>query len=171
MNSTDETKYAVSVREKGNLFLFLWVKRTKVGDVYAFLPRPHDTSINAHASYHAGGRYHIKAHNMAGRNKIMYQQKQRPDQSFIGTEHVLEQTITLPNVRSIGLECVSSEFSDIFEISVQELETKTYVRVTSDLVSPGHSPHLVPGIRIIRQKEYPGHFPHLVFTLYEMPAC
>ena len=101
----------------------------------------------------------------------MYQQKQNPDQNFVGAEHVLEQTITLPNVRSIGLECDPSEFSEVFEISAHELETKTYVRVTSDLVSPGHSPKLVPGARVIRQKECRVYFPYIVFTLYEMLEC
>ncbi len=171
MNLTGERKCAIAIRDEGNLFLFLWVKRAMVGDVYAFLPRPHDSSINAHVSYHADGRYHIKSHSMAGRNKIMYQQKQKPDQNFIGAEHVLEQTITLANVRSIGMKYNPSEFSDLFEISVHELETKTYVRVTSDLVSPGHGPNLVPGARVIRQKECRSYFPYLVFTLYEMPEC
>jgi hypothetical protein len=106
---------------------------------------------------------------MSSRNKQMFQLKQKPDENFEGTEHLLEQTITLPNVRSIGHECDPNKFSEVFEISVSELETRTYVRVTSDVVSPGHGPNLVPGARVIRQKEYRDSFPFIVLTLYEMP--
>ncbi|MBI2802981.1 MAG: hypothetical protein HYX63_22395 [Gammaproteobacteria bacterium] len=166
--SVDE-KYAVAVRDGARLLLFLWIKRAATGDLYAFLPRPHCTSINAHASYLVDGKYHIKSHNMSGRNKIMYQQRQKTDQHFVGAENLLEQTITLSNARSIGHECNPTEFSEVFEISVPELETTTYVRVTSDVVSPGHSPNLVPGVRVIRQKEYRHSFPRIVLTLYEMP--
>ena len=132
-----EKKYAVAVRDGAYLFLFLWVKRSEAGDFYAFLPRPHDTSINAHASYHANGMYHIKSHDMSGRNKIMQQLRLKPDQNFTGTKHLLEQTITLANIRAIGQECDPNKFSEVFEIPVSELETRTYIRVTADLISPG----------------------------------
>ncbi len=171
METSIEKKYAVAVRDGTDLLLFLWVKHAVTGDFYAFLPHPHDTSITAHASYHANGRYHIKSHRIFGRNKIMYRQKQKPDQNFAGTEHLLEQTITLTNVRSIGQECDPSHFLEVFEIPVHELETKTYIRVTSDVVSPGYSPNLVPGVRVIRQIEYRYSFPCIVLTLYEMPEC
>jgi hypothetical protein len=108
---------------------------------------------------------------MSGRNKIMYRQRRKPDQNFEGAENLLEQAITLPNVRAIGYGCNPTGFSEVFEISVPELETRTYVRVTSDLVSPGYSPKLVPGARVIRQKEYRDSFPCIVLTLYEMPEC
>ena len=169
MKASVERKYAVAVRDGTSLLLFLWVKRSKTGELFAFLPRPHDTSINAHASYHTDGRYHFKSHDMSSHNKIMSQVKQKPDENFEGTEHLLEQTITLPNVRSIGHECDPNKFSEVFEISVSELETRTYVRVTSDVVSPGHGPNLVPGARVIRHKEYRDSFPFIVLTLYETP--
>ena len=164
-----EKKYAVAVRDGACLFLFLWVKRSEAGDFYAFLPRPHDTSINAHASYHANGMYHIKSHDMSGRNKIMQQLRLKPDQNFTGTKHLLEQTITLANVRAIGQECDPNKFSEVFEIPVSELETRTYIRVTADLVSPGYGPNLVPDARVIRQRDYRDSFPFIVLTLYEMP--
>jgi hypothetical protein len=165
-----EKQYAIAVRDEACLFLFMWVKwvkRPESDEFFAFLPRPHDTSINAHASYHANGRYHIKTHNMP---KIMYKQKRKPDRSFAGTENLLEQTITHAKVRSIGQKCDPNEFSEVFEIPVSELETRTYILVTADLVSLGHGPNLVPNARVIRQKEYRDVFPFIVFTLYEMPA-
>ena len=162
-----EKKYAVAVRDGAHLLLFIWVKRSD-GEFFAFLPRPHDKSINAHASYHADGSYHFKSHGMSKHNS-MRQEKQKPDQNFTGTEHLLEQTITLANVRSIGQDCDPNEFAEVFEIPVNELKTKTYIRVTADLVSRGHGPNLVPDARIIRQTNYEDSFPFIILTLYEMP--
>ena len=164
-------KYAVAVRDGACLFLFLWVKRSEAGDFYAFLPRPHDTSINAHASYHADGRFHIKSHDMSGRNKIMCQLKQKPDQNFVGAEHLLEQRIDQGGPRAIGQKCDPNAFSEVFEIPVSELGTgELNTHVSADLVSHGHSPNLVPNARVIRQKEYRDCVPFIFFTLYEMPS-
>ncbi len=59
-----EKRYAIAVRDGVHLFLFMcvkWTERLNAGEFFAFLPRPHDTSINAaHASYHADGGYHVK---------------------------------------------------------------------------------------------------------------
>ena len=163
-------KYAVAIRDGACLFLFLWVKRSEAGDFYAFLPRPHDTSINAHASYHADGRFHIKSHDMSGRNKIMLRLKQRPDQNFAGTEHLLDQRIDQAGPRAIGEECDPSAWSDVFEIPVSELGTSAHnTHVSADLISHGYSPNFVPNARVIRQREYRDSFPFIVLTLYEVP--
>ena len=161
--------YAVAIRDGADLFLFLWVKRSKSG-VYAFLPRPHDTSINAHASYHADGQFHIKSHEMSARNKIMSQLKQRPNQDFVGTEHLLEQRIDQASPRAIGEKCDPSAWSEVFEIPISELGNVAYIRhVSADLVSPGNSPNFVPNARVIKQIVYRKSFPFIVLTLYEMP--
>ena len=165
----DIEKYAVAVRDGFSLFLFLWVKRSKAGDFYLILHRPHDPKINAHASYHADGQFHVKTHDMSGRNKFMYLQKQKPDQNFVGTENLQEQTITLANVRSIGDDCDPNNFSEVFEIDASQLETKTFIRVTADLVSNNYGPNLVPNARIVKQSKFRHSSPFLVLTLYEMP--
>ena len=169
-----EKRYAIAVRDEAHLFLFLWVKWAKCsngGEFLAFLPRPHDRSINAHASYHADGGYHIKSHDMSNRNRIMRQLKQKPDQNFVGTAHLLDQRITKDGPRAIGQECDVGAFSEVFEIPVAELGTTVLnTHVSADLISSGYGPNLVPNARIIRQKEYRDLFPFLVFTLYEMPT-
>ncbi len=148
-----------------------WAQRSNAGEFFAFLPRPHDTSINAHASYHADGGYHIKSHDMSNRNRIMRQPKQRPDENFVGTAHLLDQRIDQKGPRAIGQECDLDVFSEVFEIPVGELGTTGLnTHVSADLVSYGHGPNLVPNARVIRQKEYRDVFPFLVFTLYEMPT-
>ena len=163
-------KYAVAIRDGACLFLFLWVKRSEAGDFYAFLPRPHDTSINAHASYHADGGYHIKSHDMSNRNRIMCQHKPRPDQNFAGTAHLLDQKIDQEGPRAIGQECDPGAFSEVLEIPVAELGTgQLNTHVSADLVSHGHGPNLVPNARVIRQRVYRDSVPFIVLTLYEMP--
>ena len=99
----------------------------------------------------------------------MRQLKQKPDQNFAGTENLVEQTITLANVRSIGDDCDPNEFSEVFEIDASQLETQTFIRVTANLVSHGHGSNLVPNARIVRQSKFRNASPFLVLTLYEMP--
>ena len=163
-------KYAVAVRDDGGLLLFLWVKCSEGGDFYGFLPRPHDTSINAHASYHADGQFHVKSHDMAARNKIMAQTRQKPDQSFVGAENLLDQTIRQRTSRDIGRLCDPREWSDVFEFHVSAIRSGAhYTRVSIDLVSPGCSPNFVPNVRIVSQRKFRTVVPFVVATLYEMP--
>ncbi len=163
----DET-YAVAVRDGERCFLFMWVKRADKGDFYVFLPRPHDTSINAHASYHADGRYHVKTHGLP---KIFYQQKQKPDATFAGTAHILDQTIRPSGPRSIGQECKRKDWSAVLEIPVSELADgrSRHTHVSADLVDDRSSPEFVPNARIICQSRYRDSSPYLVLTFYEMP--
>ena len=169
MTATIE-KYAVAVRHDDGLFLFLWVKCSEDGDFYGFLPRPHDPSINAHASYHADGQFHVKSHNMAARNRIMAQTRQRPDQDFVGAENLLDQTIRQGTSREIGLRCDPHEWSEVFEFHVSAIRSVPhYTRVSIDVVSTGCSPNFVPNARIVSQRKFRTVVPFVVATLYEMP--
>ena len=161
-------KYATAVRDGVHLFLFMWIKRSEAGDFYAFLPRPHDKTIDAHSSYHADGQFHFKSH---GTSKIMHRRKQKPDHGFAGTEHLLDQTIVQTGPRSIGQECDPGQWTEVFEIPVSDLddEASRSTHITADL-SDGHAkPELVPNARVIRQAQYRHSSPFLVFTFYEMP--
>ena len=171
-----ERKYAIAVRDGSNLFLFLHVRRSPGGEYFAVLARP-DRSINAHASYHADGRFHVKTHNMDSRNKIMCCRKQKPDGNFRGAENLLDQSINQAGPRAIGLECDSNKFDAVFEIPLADLGTRTAstrvtvdTHVSIDLVSDSYLPHLVPDARVICQAEYRDFFPYILITLYAMPA-
>ena len=101
----------------------------------------------------------------------MCKQKQKPDQNFVGTEHLLDQGIDQEGPRAIGEMCDQNTFSEVFVIPVSELGTSRYnTHVSADLVSHGHSPNLVPNAQVIRQKEYRDSFPFVLFTLYKMPS-
>jgi hypothetical protein len=169
-----EKRFAIAVRDGGRLLLFMWVKWVEgstSGEFFAFLPRPHDTSINAHASYHADGGYYIKSHDMSNRNRIMRQLKQRPDQNF-AVQHIFWTRGLVKKGPVQSDKCViptlslSSSRSPSIELGNGELNT----HVSADLISHGHGPNLVPDARVIRQKEYRDVFPFIVFTLYEMPT-
>ena len=173
MKVSGEKTYALAVRDGGCLFVFLWVKRSVkrsgASEFFAFLPRPHDPCIDAHASYHVDGRFHWKTHEQYGAPKFNCTLKQKPDQNFRGTRHLLSHKIAPRDPRNIGKKCDPNEYSEVFEIPISELRTgKVITRVSADLVSPDHSPNLGPDIRVIRQREYQDAFPFIVLTLYEV---
>jgi hypothetical protein len=161
-------KYAAAVRDRGTLFLFLWIKRSESGDFYVILPRPDDTSIDAHASYHADGQYHVKSH---GTPKIMHRRRQKPDDHFTGTECLLEQKLTQTGPRSIGQVCQQMDWSAVFEIPASDLGDGNAhnTHLSADLIASGAVPSLVPNARVIRQVQYRVSCPFLILTLYEMP--
>ena len=169
MQVSGEKRYAIAVRDKGHLFVFMWVRYSQKGEFFVILPRPHDRRIAARASYHANGRYHIKTHEKLGFPKIMPQRRQKPGQNFVGTEHLLAQKIAPWHARDIGVTCDPKKYTDVFEIPVADLrEGQVITRTSVDVVSPGYNPNLGPNIRIIRQKTYQDGFPFIVFSLYEV---
>jgi hypothetical protein len=56
-----EQKYAVAIRDGDGLWLTLWVRCSRQGEVFIFLPRG-DRDWDAHASYHLDGRLHQKSY-------------------------------------------------------------------------------------------------------------
>jgi hypothetical protein len=60
------------------------------------------------------------------------------------------------------------EFSDFFEIDIQDLKTgEVSTQIALDVVEPGKQPALVQG-RIIRQKTFCDREPWIVATLIEL---
>ena len=100
-----------------------------------------------------------------GFKRFMRKLKQKPDQNFVGPEHLLEQKID-QGPRAIGEKCDPNKFSEVFEIPVSELGTREIIiHVSVDLVSHGYGPNVVPNARVIRQREYWDPFPFIVLTL------
>ena len=82
---------------------------------------------------------------MSSRNKIMRRPKQRPDQNFLGTEHLLDQRIDQAGPRAIGETCDPAAWSDVFEIPVCELGTSVRnTHVSADLGFTKLQPELCP---------------------------
>jgi len=163
MHVSGEKNYAIAVRDEGDLFLFMWVKHSHKGEFFVMLAPPYDV----HASYHADGISHKKTHEKRRLPKTMTQRRQKPDQHFVGTAHLLEWKLPPRLARDLGQPCNPTNYTDVFEIPCAELrEGAVLTRVSVDVVSPGHSPILMPDIRIIRQRKYQDGFPFIVVTLY-----
>src|SRR5258708_13438470 len=57
-----EYLYAVAIRDGSNLWLTLWVRRSRKGDVFVLVPRA-ERKWTPHASYHVDGTLHVKSYN------------------------------------------------------------------------------------------------------------
>jgi hypothetical protein len=55
-----EHRYAVAVREGSDLWLTLWVRRSRKGEFFVMMPRG-DRDWDPHTSYHLDGTLHIKS--------------------------------------------------------------------------------------------------------------
>jgi len=164
-----EENYAVAVNDTEGLFLFLRVKRSAKGEYFVFMPRPSDSLVDAHVSYHADGSYHVKTHEKYGAEKFMVEQRQKPDQNFKGTEHMLAQRVG--RERGITSRCDPSQYSGIFQISANELDSDRPVRVSIDLVAEGVRPDLGPGLLVLRRGIYGTASPFIAISLYEAVAA
>jgi len=56
-----EQKYAVAIRDGSELWLTLWVRCSRKGEIFVMRPRP-DRDWDAHASYHLDGTFHHKSY-------------------------------------------------------------------------------------------------------------
>ncbi len=78
------TRFAIAVRDQDGLWLFLWLKSDRRGDVYLFWPIKEE-GRNSHATYHRDGRTHHKSFN----KPFMVRRRQKPDTAFSGPEQIV----------------------------------------------------------------------------------
>jgi hypothetical protein len=79
----DEEKYAVAIQDGSELWLTLWIRCSRKGEVFIMYPRG-DRDWNAHASYHVDGTFHHKGHGA-----ILGAQKRQPLTAvFKGNEYL-----------------------------------------------------------------------------------
>ena len=164
-----EENYAVAVSDTDGLFLFLRVKRSAKGEYFVFMPLPSDSLVDAHVSYHADGSFHVKTHEKYGAEKFMVEKRQKPDQNFMGTEHMLAQRVG--RERGITTRCDPVQYSGVFQISAKELDSDRPVRVSIDLVSEGVRPDLGAGVHVLRRDTYGTVPPFIAISLYEVLAA
>jgi hypothetical protein len=79
-----EHRYAVAVREGSDLWVTLWVRRSRKGEFFVMLPRG-DRDWDVHASYHLDGTLHMKSH---GRKDLPPVKRQALTSTFRGTEQL-----------------------------------------------------------------------------------
>lgn len=160
-----DSAYAVAVRDGGNLWLCLRIKRSAKGDCYVCFPLA-GAHVNPHASYHRDGRVHHKNHNYAAHVR----KKQKPDSSFQGAENILVTPLSATHARGTNSISRPEQFSDVFEIPIECLDSgvtnigNTFISV--DLVEAGGTTLDQPGHAVKLQKRFGGHIPNILVTLW-----
>lgn len=154
--------YAVAVRDSGDLYLILRIRRSPSGDVYHLVPRDRK-DWNPHTSYHSSGQFHAKGYG----RKALVLQRQQPDSKFSGNENVTTIGIAADEHRANGILC-PEEFDEVFEIPLGELRPERYrTHLSVDLTEPGGQAIITPGATILRQKAFQDAEPWIMVTLFE----
>lgn len=140
--SPGEARYAVAIREDDDLWLALWVRRSRRPEFFVFLPRG-DRDWQPHSSLHEDGRFHLKSHNVP----MLPQRKQRPG-SIRGCEPLGSFGGYGP--KTVGAICDPSDFSGVLEIPAGILGPRNGT-VAVDLLEPGAEPFSHPGQEVGRR--------------------
>lgn len=103
----DEQKYAVAIHDGSDLWLTLWVRCSRKGEVFIMYPRG-DRDWDAHASYHVNGILHQKSHAA-----ILGAPQRRPPltEAFKGSEHL--GTYGGHGMKSVGAVCDPTAFTGV----------------------------------------------------------
>ena len=130
---TGEYRYAVAVRDGGDLWLTLWVRRSPKGEFFVMMPRG-DRGSDPHMSYHLDGTLHSKSY----RHKSDLSRTLQPlTGTFRGTAHLGAYGGHGP--KGVGAICDPSAFNGVVEIPPGVLGPRDG-QVVVDLVEPGCEP-------------------------------
>jgi hypothetical protein len=127
-----EYRYAVAVREGSDLWLTLWVRRSRKPEFFVMVPRG-DSGWDPHTSYHLDGTQHMKSFG----TKLDVQQRQPLTGTFRGTEHLGAYLGYGP--KGIGAICDPTDFSGVVKVAPGVLGPR-HGSVVVDLVEPGCEP-------------------------------
>jgi hypothetical protein len=127
-----EHRYAVAVREGPDLWLTLWVRRSKRGEFFVMVPR-NDPGWDVHTSYHLDGTLHMKSFG----HKTMSSKLQPLTGTFRGTAHLGANGGHGP--KRVGAICDPADFSGVVEVAPGVLGPRDGT-VVVDLVEPGCEP-------------------------------
>ena len=153
-----EHRYAVALREGADLWLTLWVRRSRMGEFFIMLPRG-DRDWDPHTSYHLDGTLHMKSHD----RRVLPPQKRQPlTGAFRGSEHLGAYYGHAP--KSVGAICDPTAFSGIVEVAPGVLGPRDGA-VTVDLVEPDQAPTEFPWTRIVTQQVFRDFTPWVVITV------
>lgn len=152
-----EHRYAVAVREGSDLWLALWVRRSRKGEFFMMVPRG-DRDWNPHTSYHLDGTLHMKSHDHA----VLPTKHQPLTGTFRGTEHLGVSYGHGP--KSVGAICDPTAFAGVVEVTPGVLGPRDgWVAV--DLVEPGCEPSSLPWAQIVKREVFRDVVPWVVITV------
>jgi ribosomal protein L30 len=133
-----EHRYAVAIREDGQLWLTLWVRRSPKGEFFVMVPRS-DRSWDPHYSYHLDGTRHAKSFG-----KKHTEKKGQPlGAAFQGTVHLGAHGGHGP--MTVGAICDPKDFSGVMKAPVGVLGP-SHGAVVVDIVEPNCAPISWPNI-------------------------
>lgn len=152
-----EQKYAVVVRDGSDLWLTLWVRCSRKGEVFIMYPRG-DRDWNAHASYHLDGTFHQKSHDaMLG----TLQKRQPLTAAFKGSEHL--GSYAGHGMKSVGAIYDPEVFTGVVIVEPGILGP-SHGTVAIELMEPGCEPKPFPGTNQRQVFPRDGH-PSVVITI------
>jgi len=137
-----EQKYAVAIRDGSDLWLTLWVRCSRKGEVFIMYPRG-DGDLDAHASYHLDGTFHQKGYGAV----LATQKRQRLTVPFSGSEHL--GLYSGHGTKSIGAICSPEIFNGVVIVEPGILGPRHGV-VAVELVEAGCEPTTFPGTQSVR---------------------
>ena len=153
-----EFLYAVAVREGSDLWLVLWVKRSRKGEIFVMIPRS-DRDWDPHASYHVDGTFHSKSFG-----KAHNRQKRQPlTGSFRGTEHLGGYMGFGP--KGVGAICDPDDFHGLVEVAPGVLGPR-HGSVVIDLVEPSCEPIPDPN-PLVRLEVFKESIPWIVIRVFK----
>jgi ribosomal protein L30 len=151
-----EHRYAVAFRDGSDLWMTLWVKRTRKGEFFVMLPSG-NPEWDHHNSYHLDGRKHMKGRG----RKTMFPKKGQPlTGAFRETEHLGAFGGHCP--KSLGAVCDPKAFTGVMEVPPGVLGPLDGV-VIVDLVEPNGEPLFWPNV--VRQEIFRDVVPWVVIRI------
>lgn len=151
-----EYRYAVALRESSALWIGLWIRRSRRGEFFVFLPR-NNTERDVHTSYHLDGTLHTKSFGQ----KALSTKVQPLTGTFRGTQNIGMFAGYGP--KGVGAICDPAAFAGIIEVGPGILGPKDGV-VSVDLVEPGCEPIKFYG-KIVQRVTFRHTVPWMVITV------
>jgi hypothetical protein len=152
-----EYRYGVALGNEGDLWLTLWVRRSRKGEFFVMVPRG-DRDWNPHTSYHRDGTLHMKSYGQ----KVLPAQKRQPlTGTFRGAVHL---GTCAGHGRGAGAICDPSLFSGVVEVPPGVLGPR-HGAVAVDLVEPEHEPMDLFWERVVAQRTFRDAIPWVVIRV------
>jgi len=153
-----EHRYAVAVQEGSDLWLTLWVRRSRKGAFFVMRPSG-DQDWDSHTSYHLNGNLHMKSR---GRKALRPQKRQPLTGEFRGSEDLGFYAGYAP--KGVGAICDPTAFSGVVAVAPGVLGPR-HGGVKVDLVEPGHEPMEFPWTQMVTRQVFCDILPWVVITV------
>jgi hypothetical protein len=153
-----EHRYAVALQDGSDLWLALWVRRSRKGEFFVMVPRG-DRGWDPHTSYHLDGTLHMKSHGM---KLLPPMKRQALTGDFRGHENLGAFSGNFP--KGVGAICDPAVFSGVVVVERGVLGPR-HGAITVDLVEPGCEPAGFPWKQIVVRQVFRDVVPWVVLTV------